>query len=453
MLGSEELESAEDQRIHPTVFFLPRGTQDKHAVDAAFQTLGPSKAVPAHILQGQSRAETFNGGGPGGAADAVVDHTEAGAASAALQTYHVNGPEDDNVRRTQQTFYDGDTTRQVTTETSQQQFGSTTVTKVRREEVSTSGGWPASPSTPHRQTHYEEKTSSYPGSVPTFSVTKFGSSTTQQSKPGVWAPSGAGGGGLSVSAPEGVHVQQNPDQSVTMTVGLGSPRQHDLASPRHRDTSPSGYQAPQSEPLEKHARHFNVSKVQVGNKPDVWAPGSDGLEAPVLRPFMVDTPSKWSPTPARKPIPPETAPKPQLKQPTQYDPAPEPQYDVPDAQPDPRPAWMQLDPAHRDSPISRIPSNPALIEPLHFSELIRGGESFSDEDEYLDSPNTFARKSAYCTPIFLLFGLKTSIYDVLFNFEEISKLQDLVLFFDKWTLLFGKTLTSCFGNVFCCPVI
>ena len=355
-----------------------------------------------HVLQGQTRTQTYNANN-GGAGDAM-DYNDATGASGAVHTYQMNGPggagSDGATSRTQQTFYDGDTTRQVTTETSQKQFGSTMVTKVRREEVISGGGYP-SPSTAHRKVHYQQDSvsNSYPiggsggSGLPTFSVTKFESSTQpQQQKPRVWAPSGEGGGGLTVSAPEGVHVQQNADQSVTMTVGLGSPRQHAMASPRQRDFSPSHHQQQQDQG--RHVPQFNMPRVG-GNRPDVWVPGGEGGDAPVLKPFTVEAP-KWSPTPSRKPVPPEVAPKPQL--PPQQEPM-RPSYDEQDAIPDesaPKPHWSHLDPSSRDSPITRIPLNPPQIEPMHFSELIRG-ESFSDEDDYLDSPTTALRKSMYYT--------------------------------------------------------
>ena len=371
-------------------FIVHRGTQDKTTVDAAFQTLGPSKAVPAHVLQGQTRTETYDGNNSRGGG--AMDFNDATGASGDVQTYYMNGPggagPESEMQRTRQTFYDGDTTRQVTTETTQQQFGSTTVTKVRREEVSTSGGgWP-SPNTAQRNVHYQQNniSTSYPDAgvggagLPTFSVTKFESST-EQPKPGVWAPPGGSPGGLTVSAPEGVHVHQNADQSVTMTIGLGSPRQSGMASPRQRDASHSQYDTG------KHVPQFSVTKVTGGNRPERWAPG-DGRDVPVLKPFAVESP-RWSPTPARKPVPPETAPKPQL--PLQPEP-PQDELDAVPSGPPPQPHWSHLDPSARDSPITRIPTNPPLIEPMHFTELIRG-ESFSDEDDYLDSPDPFGRKS------------------------------------------------------------
>ena len=127
-----------------------------------------------------------------------MDYNDATGASGDIQTYYMNGPggagPEGPTHRTQQTFYDGDTTRQVTTETSKQQFGSTTVTKIRREEVSTSGGSWSSPGTAHKQVHFQQNNvgTSYPEAgvnVPTFSVTKYESSR-EQPKPGVWAPSG-----------------------------------------------------------------------------------------------------------------------------------------------------------------------------------------------------------------------------------------------------------------------
>ena len=251
-----------------------------------------------------------------------MDYDEAAGASGEVQTYQLRGPggagPDGGGGRTQETFYDGHTTSRVTTETSQQQFGSTTVTKVRREEVSTSGGWP-SQNTAQRHVHYEQESigASQPGgatgsgggggggaTASTFNVSKFGS-TTQQRKPDIWAPSGAGGGRLTISTPEGVHVQQNADQSITMSFGLASPRQQGMASPRQQETCRSQQQ--QHDPS-RHVPQFNVSKVG-GSRPGIWAPGGGG-DVPVLRPFAVEAP-KWSPTPKRKPEPPETAPKPQ----------------------------------------------------------------------------------------------------------------------------------------------
>ena len=182
-------------------------------------------------------------------------------------------------------------------------------------------------------------------------------------------------------------MQKNADQSVTMTIGLGSPRQQGMASPRQRDTSPSHYDTT----VGKHVPQFSVTKVTGGNKVEKWAPAGSGgvLDAPVLKPFAVESP-RWSPTPNRKPPPPETAPKPQFVPQNDepiHDDMGAPSYSAP-----PQPHWSHLDTSARDSPINRIPTNPPLIEPVHFTEMIRG-ESFSDEDDYLDSPDPFGRKS------------------------------------------------------------
>ncbi len=247
-----------------------------------------------------------------------------------------------NVQRTQQTFVDGDSTRQVTTETSQQQFGSTTVTKVRREEVSTSGGGWQSPLTQRHE--YIQEPSMAP---PVFNVPKIGSGP--QRKPGVWAPPGADPG-YDVTAAEGVHVNYNPDHSVTMTLGMHSPRQMDY----NQEPSHAPY---------KSIPQFNVAKIGTDQPSGIWNPGG----AP---------PPRKSPQPRPVSMP--------IKSPS---PEPELQQHQPDGGYGGAALWQNYqnyDLAARDSPITRVPVNPPQVQPIEFSKLVKG-ESFSDED-YADSP-------------------------------------------------------------------
>ena len=239
-----------------------------------------------------------------------------------------------NVQRTQQTFVDGDTTRQVTTETSQQQFGSTTVTKVRREEVSSSGGGWQSPLM-QRHTQHEESSVA----PPVFNVPRIGSGP--QKKPGVWAPPGADSG-YNVTAPEGVHVNYNPDHTVTMTLGMHSPRQMDYS------------QEPSHAPY-KSIPQFNVAKIGTDQPSGIWNPGG----AP---------PPRKSPQPRPVAMP--------LKSPT---PEPELQHHQPDGGYGGPALWQNYDLGARDSPITRVPINPPQVQPIEFSKLVKG-ESFSDED-------------------------------------------------------------------------
>ena len=106
-------------------------------------------------------------------------------------------------------------------------------------------------------------------------------------KPGVWTPSGGTPAKMTVSAPSGVQVQQNPDQSITMTIGL-----HGATDESKENIAPQRPQQQQQQP--NMPPMFKVSKFSTKPeeqkpKPGIWTPSQ-------------------APTPARAP---EPGPKPQ----------------------------------------------------------------------------------------------------------------------------------------------
>ena len=238
-----------------------RGTTEKDAVNAAFQNLGSEfKTLPASELpqsaptlqvdtpsRGQSTSPR-----PSSTAWKVSDTSGGGGGAAP------------SVKREERSFQDGNQEKHITTETSTQKFGGTTLTKITREEVSRTkigGGDTAEPK-------------------PVFQVPKFGGAT--QNKNGTWAPPGGSTtvktGGVSITAPSGVHVQQNPDQSVTMTLGIHKPYEEGK-----ENVAPY-----QQQPM------FKVAKISQDNQPSQWKPSALQQQQPM---FPLPKPKRFSPEP------------------------------------------------------------------------------------------------------------------------------------------------------------
>ena len=184
----------------------------------------------------------------------------------------------------QETFNDGNTQRQVTMETSQQKFGSTTLTKVTRQEVTSSAyGAPSAP------------------------------------KPKTWAPVGAPGGNkpINVRAPPGVQVSQNPqDQSVTLTLGLGDNKENRGPSPKPSYVPPSKQSTQQS--------MFRVNKINTQAPKGIWQPSYipdlPDRPPPEHTNLMDDMPQfhhQPEPVPEPEPEPPRMEPLPAALRPAQ----------------------------------------------------------------------------------------------------------------------------------------
>ena len=144
--------------------------------------------------------------------------------------------------REERNYKEGDTTKHVTTETSKQQVGGTTITKVKRETVTQFGQKPTMFSV-----------SNVAGSVPPARV----------QQPGIWTPAG-GPSKMTVSAPSGVHVQQNPDESVTMTIGF-NPQQEEVKE----NIAPKAKTGP---PMFKVSKYG--SQPEAKTKPGAWSAGT-----------------------------------------------------------------------------------------------------------------------------------------------------------------------------------
>ena len=190
-----------------------RGSSDANAVDAALQTLGAQYQPPP------TSAPTAPAAAP----------APAPAQAPAVNGFQSSQP---NVVRQQQTFNDGNTQRQVTTETKTEKFGGTTLTKVTRQEVTSS-------------------------------------SYSSPPKPKTWQPVSAGVPKVtSVRAPPGVNVSQNPmDQSITLTLGLEDNKENNMA--------PSPARAPSYVPPSKSTTQqsmFRVNKVCTQQPKGIWQP-------------------------------------------------------------------------------------------------------------------------------------------------------------------------------------
>lgn len=144
----------------------------------------------------------------------------------------------------------------VTTETTTQQLGGSTVlTKVRREEVFQSGRSPALSPYPGQQQRGVQRPVQQSVQPPAqhpvdpeqtmFKVPQVSSAP----KPGVWQPSGAPQvKSFKVEAPEGVSVEHHPDQSVTMTLGVGGQPWQNQENVQP-EPAPQHYQPPPQQPL------------------------------------------------------------------------------------------------------------------------------------------------------------------------------------------------------------
>ncbi|ELT99795.1 hypothetical protein CAPTEDRAFT_228680 [Capitella teleta] len=217
-----------------------RGTNDPFAVSSAYQALGSQlQQAPASSRPQETYQPSFQSQ-PMGVLNGIEDDRKR--------------PSDSTFKREQRTEREGDATRQVTTETTKETFGGTTVTKVRRQEVT-----------------------SFDPQVQQFQPTH---SATPAQKPGVWQPSGHGAkppSVVSMSAPSGVNVQHNDDRSFTLSFGFGSDQKENI----------SPHQQPQQqEPL------FKVNKVQnAASKPGTWQPAhvpAPAAPAPAPAPMEVE---------------------------------------------------------------------------------------------------------------------------------------------------------------------
>lgn len=230
-----------------------RGTSEKHAVHAAFQALGsqlqavPASAVPQERATGANKVSQFQ---PSEQSRPQASDPQVQVRGSPFSA--VNGPGAE-VRREERTLQDGNTTKHITTETRTEQFGGTKLTKITREEVSqTFGGSGRS----GRNVGQQPTFSAPQPQPPRFQVSNVASN---KPKPGTWTPSGTGptvkAGGMTVTAPGGVHVQQHPDQSVTMTIGMHQPEHNEG-----------------KENVAPHRPTFNVPVVPTKSKPGVWQP-------------------------------------------------------------------------------------------------------------------------------------------------------------------------------------
>lgn len=160
-----------------------------------------------------------------------------------------------DVKSLSQMFQQGDQTKRVTTQTSQHQIGTTTITKVQREEITHSGVGPGLSSYP-----IQEKRSVSPYRPAMFNVSN---SLASGAKPtGLWKPTGqAHTAPLVVSASGGVNLEHNKDSSVTMSFGIGESKEN--IAPAYN----TQYQ------LKNPVAAFNVKKVDSTTQ-GKWIPGN-----------------------------------------------------------------------------------------------------------------------------------------------------------------------------------
>eukprot|EP00918_Siedleckia_nematoides_P080813 GHVU01177284.1.p1 GENE.GHVU01177284.1~~GHVU01177284.1.p1 ORF type:complete len:849 (+),score=117.59 GHVU01177284.1:190-2736(+) len=229
-----------------------RGSSDRNAINSAFQQLGSQlKPVPASaIAQEASQKAAYTDPSSTPAAPAVSQNVP----QRTVNGYAAPGSFS---QRQEQHFQEGDTQRHVTTETSKQTFGGTTLTKVTRREESSSYGAPSA----------FQPAPQKPAAM--FNVSSVAAPSTN--KPGVWAPSGGGAPlqsqrPLNISAPSGVSVSQNPDQSISMTIGLGG---FDAGNTGKENIAPVQQQS-------KPVPQFNVKKVTKTQVEQAWQPSFGG---------------------------------------------------------------------------------------------------------------------------------------------------------------------------------
>lgn len=251
-----------------------RGTSDKNAVDAAFQNLGPEiKPLPVSEL-------------PQSASTLQVEPSPRGRSTSPRASPNVwktrearfGGGIDEptgHVKREERSFTEGNKEKHVTTETSTQKFGGTTLTKITREEVS--------------RTKFGSEPVLEPisDSKPVFQVSKIGGA--KPLKPNAWSPAASSTPakpvGFNVRAPGDVRVQQHPDQSVTMTIGIHKPDEEGK-----ENVSPS-HQPPM----------FKVPKIsQQHDSPTAWKPSTLKQQQPA---FPLARPDRFSPQPEMELIP------------------------------------------------------------------------------------------------------------------------------------------------------
>ena len=167
------------------------------------------------------------------------------------------------VRREEKTLQEGNTTRHITTETRTEQFGSSTLTKVTREEVSRTTERPVSRTAEHPVSRPAERPVSRTAEHPVPRTAEHPVSRTAEHlvepgwRPSTWQPKRV------VTAPSGVSVLHNPDSSVTMTIGFSGDKEN-VAPPQ----APAS-QTPASQPM------FRVSKLTTETTTsNVWQPAS-----------------------------------------------------------------------------------------------------------------------------------------------------------------------------------
>ncbi|KAK2151829.1 hypothetical protein LSH36_349g01000 [Paralvinella palmiformis] len=227
-------------RSIPGLAMPERGATSRDAVNAAIQALGTElQPVTAAI---KTSAQTTKSVRRSPAPSPTI--TQTGGAHTQHQVVNGYGAPE-RYRRQEQTYADAEKTTHVITETSKEQFGDTTITKVKRETV----------------TQYGQK--------PMFNVSNVatGIPASAVQKPGIWTPPG-GASKMTVSAPSGVHVQHNPDQSITMTIGLHGARDEskENIAPQHQQ------QTANMPPMFKVSKFNNKPEEQP--KPGSWNPSA-----------------------------------------------------------------------------------------------------------------------------------------------------------------------------------
>lgn len=351
---------------------------DKRVVDAAYDALG-SNLQPMSVSQMPSSSQqviqqpTSQVEPPSFQQSSLSNEVVNGGVS-----YEEEGP---GVSRLRQMFQQGDTTKEITTETSKQQIGGTTITKVKREEITHSGVGPSlspypiqeqrgqSPRTASSGSHsgvgpslspypiQEPRGQSPRTTSPMFQVSNNIGSGTK--KPGVWAPSGqvhkpVSGQNLKVTAPSAVNVAHNPDKSVTMSFGIDS----------KENIAPQINQPQQQQP--KAVPSFNVKKNVTGAPPaGPWQPATS-------------VPVKHQQAPI--------APAPLQQQ------APENTEDFTHF-PFEAPTWRAKDPSQMDTSDPFVDDN---IVNVHLAKILHEGPG-SDYESGNESPGTFwTKKSMFC---------------------------------------------------------
>ena len=269
--------------------------------------------------------------------------------------------------RQEQTFHDGGTTTHVTSETHTGQRGDVSYRQTHTERLTTTNA-PQMYRTASPSQHAIRRSPSPLAPVSRFQVSNFAPSAPQNNQ---WCPPGPNQG-MVVSAPSGVSVQQNPDRSLTMTIGLGGPGEEAKENMAPYGGNTGNINKPLGPPM------FKVTKVTTTQPKGLWTPA--GGMAPKPTPIQqqrtpsprMDTQRKWQPPQHAPPVfKPAPAPAPAPKR---YQPEPEPDLD-------------------QDVPITeadfRGGNEPPL--PIDIQKLMFGGRN--SECSTPDSPATLERKS------------------------------------------------------------